>query len=244
MVITLEEVAKQAAGNHRKFQDFGWYNRPTDDENWTIVYTKNRDSRLLEESNADAIKKEMEAEEFGEDVVPECHNHFAVGWVEGYAIRVYDAAGNVTKAFEKYVALMDAIADYPVLDDEDYSRREYEATLKNIEQVGGRFVKTGSPEDWAEQVFSWLWNHDQNELENRDDQGGYPSNEAVQEALEALKMLDVIYLVGVGDATLLETEDLVKAERFHDDLLHQADLEMGPAAGRKDEVWLNSIQNI
>ena len=237
MVLTLEEVAKQAAGNHRKFQDFGWYNRPIDDENWTIVYTKNRDSRLLEESNADAIKKELEAEDFGEDVVPECHNHFAVGWVEGYAIRVYDEKGNVTKAFEKYVALMDAMADYPVLDEEDYSRREHEATLKNIDEFR-HLVKSRSPDDWPSQVFSWLWEHDQRELENRDDQGGYPSEESVLEALEALKMLDAIYMVGVGDATLLETEDLAKAERFHDDLLHQADLDMGAAAGRKDEVWL------
>lgn len=35
-------------------------------------------------------------------------------------------------------------------------------------------------------IFSWLWDNDQREVESCDDQGGYPSREALERACEAL----------------------------------------------------------
>jgi hypothetical protein len=61
----------------------------------------------------------------------EHHHHWAVGHVDGYSIRVF-RDGRITEAFEAYHALAQRLADYPVLDEEDYSRREYEATLENL----------------------------------------------------------------------------------------------------------------
>ena len=55
------------------------------------------------------------------DVFEEHHNHFAVGWIEGYSIRVY-RDGRITKAFRTYYDLQQRLADYPLLDEEDYSR--------------------------------------------------------------------------------------------------------------------------
>jgi len=54
----IEAAAKEAAGNHRKFDCFAWHERPDDDENWCIVYVSNRDSGLLDQSNADASEEE------------------------------------------------------------------------------------------------------------------------------------------------------------------------------------------
>lgn len=42
--------------------------------------------------------------------------------------------------------------------------------------------------DW-DGVFSWLWENDQNALEDHDDQGAYPEPEEVEAALDALGYL-------------------------------------------------------
>ncbi|RKX66591.1 MAG: hypothetical protein DRP42_02875, partial [Tenericutes bacterium] len=44
--------------------------------------------------------------------------------------------------------------------------------------------------DWCADVFSWLWDNDQTELENNDDQGAYPSEDSCKIALYALGYLD------------------------------------------------------
>ena len=35
-------------------------------------------------------------------------------------------------------------------------------------------------------MFSWLWDHNQRAVENRDDQGGYPGEDDLKEAFAAL----------------------------------------------------------
>jgi len=184
-----EDLAKELAGNHRKFQSFGWSDRPEDDANWAIVYTSNRDSGLRDQSNAAAIAATLEVPEFADDVHPESHGHWAVGHVDGYAIRVRDAAGNITPAFLAYAEIHCALESYPVLDDDDYSTREHEATLENIENVGRRMLIEDAPETWVTDVSSWFWEHDQSAVESRDDQGGYPSDEQMTTALSALGLL-------------------------------------------------------
>lgn len=116
----------------------------------------------------------------------EHHNHWAVGWVDGYAIRVY-RDGEVTDAFRTYHELSCRLADYPILNEEDYSSREYEATISNITDAAWRVKRDYDlPEDWEREVFSWLWDHDQREIENTDDRGGYPSEDALRRAFDGL----------------------------------------------------------
>ena len=55
--------------------------------------------------------------------------------IDGFSIRVYDSKGEITPAFRAYHELAERLADYPILDEEDYSRREYEETLRNIVDV-------------------------------------------------------------------------------------------------------------
>ena len=108
------------------------------------------------------------------DVVLETHDHWAVGHVDGFSIRVY-RNGEITEAFKTYHDLMEQMDGYPILDEEDYSNREYEATLENISDAAWRVKhEYDLPEGWESEVFSWFWDHRQSAVENRDDQGGYP----------------------------------------------------------------------
>ena len=85
--ITLEDAAREAAGNWRSWTCFVWdREREIDDaENWSIVYTHNRDSGLLAQSNAAAIADVLRpfSETENPDVVFESHPHWAVGHVDG-----------------------------------------------------------------------------------------------------------------------------------------------------------------
>jgi hypothetical protein len=184
------ETAKKAAGNWRKFESFGWsrVGQLDNPESWAIVYTHHRDSRLLDQSNAAAIEDALRPFSEGDDpdILEEHHRHWACGWIDGFAIRVF-RNGEVTQAFRTYAEIRDRLEDYPVLDEEDYCRREYEATLENFDSaVSGIRDDYELPDRWKEEVFSWFGQHDQQAVENRDDSGGYPSEEQLESAFTAL----------------------------------------------------------
>ncbi len=253
----VEAAAQDCAGNHRQFDSFAWHDRPDEnDEHWTIVYTHNRDSGLVEQSNADAIAKELEPFVEAGDVMPEHHGHWACGWIDGYAIRVYyhahlpadgfadggeaysgEECREVTEAFQTWCYLQHRLSDYPVLDETDHSRREYEAALEAISSEGRRQVRDDAPKDWAAQVFSWLWDNKQRELDNRDDQGASPSWEAVREALTDLDLLDAWYHVRVGETTVFETQSRAKAEKEFANLCWHASLGLVADAQAKMSLW-------
>ncbi len=188
--LTLENAAKEAAGNWQRFESFCWFReseieRP---EDWAIIYTHNRDSGLLDQSNADAIAEAMEPFTDGDnpDVVMESHNHWAVGHLDGFSIRVY-RNGEITEAFKTYHDLCEQMDGYPILDEEDYSNREFEATLENITDAAWRVKHEYDLTDgWEGDVYSWLSDHRPSAIENRDDQGGYPSEDELRAAFDAL----------------------------------------------------------
>ena len=87
----LEKQAKELAGNWRKFHSFAWSNQYELDnpDLWGIVYTHNRDSSLLDESNAEEIERRLSRYIARGDILPEHHNHWACGWIDGYAIKIF-----------------------------------------------------------------------------------------------------------------------------------------------------------
>ncbi len=188
--LTPEEAAKQAAGNWQDFDCFIWHRKSeiADADNWAIFYTHHRDSDLLDQSNASVIEEALEpfTEADDADVVFESHSHWAVGHIDGFSIRVF-RKGEITEAFKTYHELKERLADYPVLDEEDYSRREVEATLENIRDTAwllkGEF---DLHEGWEGEAYDWLSENNFHAVENRDDQGGCPSEEELREAFEAL----------------------------------------------------------
>lgn len=188
--LEVAEAASEMAGNWRKFQSFVWW-RATDLADagaWAILYTHNRDSGLLDQSNAAVISKKLEPFTDGDDpdVVSERHDHWAVGWVEGFSIRVF-RDGEITAAFRAYHELVERLEDYPVLDESEYSNREHDATLQNIELASWRLRRIFNlPHDWASEVFSWFWENNQSAVENVDDQGGWPDEDDLEQAFCAL----------------------------------------------------------
>ena len=188
--LDLEEAAELAAGNLQNFKCFVWYRDDIDDaENWGIFYTHHRDSGLLDQSNASVIEKALESftEAEDPDLIFESHDHWAVGHVDGFSIRVF-RDGEITAAFRKYHELAEAMDAYPILDEEDYSNREYDATIENIADAAWRLKDDYElPDDWQCEVYGWLSDNDSGAIENCDDQGAYPSEESLRAAFEALE---------------------------------------------------------
>ena len=187
--LTLEEAAREAASNWRRFTYFVWDRDDIPDaDDWAIIYTHNRDSGLLDQSNAESISEALEPFTEGEDpdVVFESHSHWAVGHIDGFSIRVF-RDGQITFAFRTYHDLAEQMDGYPILDEEDYSRREYEATLENIADASWRVKNEYKlPEGWEGDVYSWLSENRSGAVENRDDQGGYPEEADLRAAFDAL----------------------------------------------------------
>jgi hypothetical protein len=187
----LEDAAKKAAGNWQRFKSFIWFRdqKLVDAKRWAVIYTHNRDSGLLDQSNAFVIKKTLEPFTDGDDpdVVMESHSHWAVGHVDGFSIRVFNPDGTITSAFTAYYELAEQMDEYPILDEADYSNREHEATLENITDAGRQLKdEFDLPEDWECETYSWLSDHRSGEVENKSDQGGYPSEKALRAAFKAL----------------------------------------------------------
>ena len=107
--------------------------------------------------------------------------------MDGFSIRVF-RDGQITAAFRKYHELAEAMDAYPILDEHDYSNREYEATIENIADAAWRIKDEFElPDDWQWEAYCWLSDNRSGEIENTDDQGGYPSEESLRAAFNALE---------------------------------------------------------
>ncbi|WP_013627318.1 hypothetical protein [Rubinisphaera brasiliensis] len=188
--MTVEEAAQEAAGNWRTFECFVWWREDELDspDEWMIHYTHHRDSGLLDQSNAKQIRQALEPFTEGDDpdVVMESHSHWAVGHIDGFSLRVFKG-GEITEAFRTFHNLMEAMAAYPILDESHYSELEHEATYENIDHAAWKIKQDYKlPEDWQWQVFDWLSENRDSALENVDDQGGWPDDDDLQAAFDAL----------------------------------------------------------
>ena len=78
--LDLEEAAKEAAGNWKKFRCFVWWREKemSDADQWAIIYTDNRDSGLIDQSNAAVIREALVPFTKGRNpsVVFESHSHW------------------------------------------------------------------------------------------------------------------------------------------------------------------------
>ena len=113
-----------------KPQDY-WGYWPADDGYVPACIGQTRDSDHLAESNFEAARKLLEAtaEEHGGEVLVHTANHWACGWVE--SLWVSDS----TPLVREVVAIQEALESYPVLDEEDYSRREYEGYCETLDDA-------------------------------------------------------------------------------------------------------------
>src|SRR5437660_579858 len=119
------------SSNYAGTEWHGWY---------SAGFGRSRDSDVLEESNFQTAFKTLEGLATFLDVenndIPGrfdgersvqivCESHWAVGWVEWIAIHSTN-----TQAIAKANELCDRANNYPILDEEDYSEREYTGAME------------------------------------------------------------------------------------------------------------------
>lgn len=125
-------------------------------DEWASVIGHHRDSYCLDESNYQVIKEDLESQ-WPEDVIEESSNHFLVGWSEVVRVRVYRPAPFVGRIFTEAIkaahAWHCAMENYPVADEEDFSRREMEAFSNCVELESNQWPESiERPEDWVYRV--------------------------------------------------------------------------------------------
>lgn len=128
----LKALADNAAGNWQRWSCFAWFGKPDNAAAYTLVYTSNRDSDTLDRANAKAIDDELSQFIESGDVIPQSHSHWAVGHVDGYAIRVRKGR-KITAAFRCWCDLQAKLADYPILDESLFSEMELESQQESWE---------------------------------------------------------------------------------------------------------------
>lgn len=107
-------------------------------------FGRSRDSDTLEESNFETAWKALEPLQNPEGITDGLETevtdiriiregHWAVGWVEWIAIH-----GSNTVALDKARELCDRANDYPILDESDYSEREWESACSFWEGMSVR----------------------------------------------------------------------------------------------------------
>jgi hypothetical protein len=198
----IEAAAREAAGNWRRFPCFVWHRGHDLDyaDQWAIFYTSGRDAGLLDQSNHAEIAKLLAPFTPGgdPDVVAETHSHWAVGYLDGFSIRVNGKGGGITDAFIEFCRIKQQLDDYLILNDADYSEREYAATLENYRSEMWA-IRKELPEGWEAEVYSWFSDHGYDRfIENRDDEGGWASKERITEALQSLGLLPSVVVEESG----------------------------------------------
>jgi hypothetical protein len=58
--------------------------------------------------------------------------------------------------------------DYPVYDSDDLSQREYSEQIESIENIVDSYLSDDTPSEYAKNIFSWLWDNDQESIINED----------------------------------------------------------------------------
>jgi hypothetical protein len=186
----VEQAATLLAGNWQKFTCFAWHRAYDleDADDWCVWYTSHRDAGLLEQSNEAAINQRLAhfAEGDAPDLVFETHSHWASGYLRGFSVRTSRPDGTITPAFKEFCSIKEQLEDYGVLDEADYSEREFEATLDNYRGEMWR-LRDGLPAGWESEVYRWFSDHGHDRYtENRDDEGGHAPREAIITALQDL----------------------------------------------------------
>lgn len=184
--ITPEEI-KQAL---ERPGSFGYSGSRDMFETWSLgPLIDMRDADLVLQSNSFAMKAELERLEEAGEIEPDSWEvtgcgHWGFGYVGHLSFKAVDDDGEPTKVFSHIMEMVDCIQEYVVLDSSDHSEREYDAQLESIEQ-NAPGLKDELPEEWQNQVFSWLWENMQTEAFDGDDRT-YISEDCVSAACEAL----------------------------------------------------------
>lgn len=196
----IEQLAQEMSGNWLSRDSFSWYGRDDNvDHNWSLYHYVNRGSDLLTQSNAVQILEIMAPYIRRGTVTKQHFNHWACGWIDALAIRVYTSKGRITRAFETfYEDIYCALKNYPILDEEHFTELEQEAAYDNVFQA----LKYDISSDVENYELLLLDNQiqysvyrqidgDSGAAYNQDGQGFYPSQDQLIDALLELGRIRV-----------------------------------------------------
>jgi len=173
-----------------------------DRQDWLVLgVSQNRDSDCLDQSNFDCALKELG----GESDYVEVHRfrHWGPGWIEIILIKP-----TAKKTIAKAEDIERALADYPILDDEDYSRREYDEAIEIIEDCSPT-LRDDRPEDWASKIFNEL-----NEIPREN----YSCSDKIEEICWDLGFVDAVEAVVYDDCDLDFAVDYCIKHNYCEDL--------------------------
>jgi len=170
--------------------DFMYYG-PNDEMfiTWSLGPTiRTRDSDLIWQSNADTMIELLnEHPEFNDEWAVESMNHWLCGWAEHLTFRVFNENGNQTPVCAFILDLLEQIKEYPILDEEDHSDKQYALTIEVLENNFSDLVKETAPKDWPNKLYTYLWDNHPGEVDNIED--SWPDRKIVIKALRRLKLL-------------------------------------------------------
>ena len=153
------------------------------------VLGRSRDSGLLETSNWEVGQTKFKEFDSGWEVFG--FNHWGVGWIDELMVHE-DAPEDVLILAANIRGQLEA---YPILDEEDHSRREYESAVENITEAYSSLkrldvydgtLSTRADVKVIEQLVTWFGENRPDGMSSSDDSGFYPSDEELTEALEAI----------------------------------------------------------
>lgn len=113
-------------------------------DDYYIIYTRHRDSGIIEESNWRSIIKHLDKNNVKYENVR--FSHWAVGWVEQLLVKDDDA-----KAIKEGEDIQKQLSKYPIFDEEDYSELESE----EINKLVGRIRDEINDLDDGEELSTW-----------------------------------------------------------------------------------------
>ena len=164
-----------------------------------VVSGQHRDSGILDQSNFNVTEQRLapwddtEVNALDHAWTTTTASHFLVGWVD----TIYVHQDAPVELLAEAAEVIESLENYPILDEEDYSRREMEAAEAGIAQA---FDAYQSPEPWLDVYYRTLspwahakvleqlvtWFSEYRGLSSSDDTGFYPSDDELTEALEAI----------------------------------------------------------
>jgi hypothetical protein len=175
----VKDTADELSGKHGPV---GYHGDLPLGETWAMMLARSRDSEIISISNFETISKDME-KRFSRDVAVERFNHWAVGWVDYLMVRMLDKQGKVTKAGKAILGWKANLEDYPVADEDDLSRREFEGTIENIANEGG------IDKEEAHEVYNWLSDHKEKALKATDDGSSWVDKKDIEYARYMLEKI-------------------------------------------------------
>ncbi len=189
-------------------------------QEWYVAGIKTRDAKILEESNYEMTLQESGGE--SDNVEVQGFGHSVCGH---YDLILVKPDTNQAKILER---ILETLENYPVLDESNYSEREYLQTIENISFDLPNEINEGlDSTEVSNAVYGWLCDNDY-ELESMDDSGAFPKTESIDEACRALG-----YMSEQENIEANEAKELAEFRRMYPD-----DCPCGPCRDRRKEESL------